>query len=65
MTNNARNDLISYYKVIGCSSEDCSILMNISEDRVWLYWKLISIHVYQGCSDASKLKLDRDKYKKQ
>lgn len=60
--NNARNDLIAYCKVIGMSCTDCAEYLSVSVERVWVYWKLINIHVYQGINHSNDLKVDRNKY---
>ena len=57
--NNGRNDLIAYCKVIGMACDDCASYLNISLDRVWLYWKLIDVHIYQGINYSEDLKLNR------
>lgn len=60
--NNARNDLIAYCKVMGMACDDCATLLNLSLERVWMYWKLIDIHIYQGINYSEDLKLDWNKY---
>ena len=60
--NNARNDLIAYYKVIGLSCDECAEVMGITLERVWIYWRLISINIIGGVVDGRTMRIDRDKY---
>lgn len=39
------NDKIAYYKSIGLSAEDMSVILNISIENVWLYYRLINVRL--------------------